>query len=88
MVVDAYRAILDDESLPIDEQWIFLVDLEDGFNQGVRGKRLKRVWTQSFQLYPRAISCYGRHSFLSFGDKRLTSKAGALCSSPSFCSLS
>ena len=53
-----------------------MVDLDNGFNTGDRGVLLEEVKAHFPQLYPWAVTCYGQHSHLKFGDHMLSSQAG------------
>ena len=53
-----------------------MVDLDNGFNTGDRWVLLEEVKAHFPQLYPWAVTCYGQHSHLKFGDQRLSSQAG------------
>ena len=52
VVVHATRATKGDTSLPEEERWFLLVDFENGFNMGDRGKMLQEVQEHFPQLYP------------------------------------
>ena len=75
-VVHATRATLNDASLPEEERWTLLVDFENGFNMGDKGKILSDVREHFSQLYPWVKICYGESSHLTFGDSNISSEAG------------